>query len=496
MKRLLFAALLLASPALAYDPPIGIPAPSFGIDETVADGTYTHWVDSTHGSCSDATDGTPAAPRCTLPFVITLTAGDVVQVRGGPYDFTASQPKTWTAPCTVGSPCYIRGPALPAAKPVLTFGNTRYVTLVASYLIVENLEMVSGNIDIGATSDHVSIRHFYLHDNPSGPGSMVGNSGDDFVLYDSEIAYNGVIPSAPDDHGFQTYANTTNIWVLENSFHHNSGDAIQFCHGCVGAGTGPTDVYIGGNIMHDDEENCIDIKEFRGRVVISENECYGYVASAGSAGEAVRINDEGAQGEVWFINNYIHDSVACIAPYNANADVYILGNFFDTCDRGIMFAPNSGVFVVHGNTISNITNIAMDADDAVAVDFQGNIIQDAGISIDGTNVSSCNNNLFYETTGSPVVDATCTSTQNDVDPLLNTSTGRISAGSPAIANGVTHAAYGTYLSSYSLNIQTDRDGTTRPQDGTWEIGADELPTVVPPTVIGKFCVGAVCWPLN
>ena len=32
---------------MAWIPPLGIPAPAFGIDEFVADATFTHWVDNT-----------------------------------------------------------------------------------------------------------------------------------------------------------------------------------------------------------------------------------------------------------------------------------------------------------------------------------------------------------------------------------------------------------------------------------------------------------------
>ena len=96
--RYFFAILLLVvSPAFAdYTMPTGIPDPASywstfdPIDGTVASvyGSstyYTHWVDSTSGSCSDAGNGTPAAPRCSLPTMTGLAAGTVIQIRGGPY---------------------------------------------------------------------------------------------------------------------------------------------------------------------------------------------------------------------------------------------------------------------------------------------------------------------------------------------------------------------------------------------------------------------------
>ena len=60
-----------------YEPPIGIPAPDFGIEETVADiygaGYYTHYVDSSHPQASDDDNphGTAARPRMTIPGLLT-----------------------------------------------------------------------------------------------------------------------------------------------------------------------------------------------------------------------------------------------------------------------------------------------------------------------------------------------------------------------------------------------------------------------------------------
>ena len=63
------------------------------------------------------------------------------------------------------------------------------------------------------------------------------------------------------------------LWILDNLIYENSGDAIQFCHSCIGgAHDGPVDVYIAGNVLHDDEENALDFKEFVGPLVVVCNE--------------------------------------------------------------------------------------------------------------------------------------------------------------------------------------------------------------------------------
>src|SRR5262245_54689771 len=91
-------------------PPIGIPAPPFGISETHGMygngsdarwnygngleayrtnqfGPYTHYIDNTHPSATDTSNtfGSPDRPRRTWPY--PLPAGSAVQVHGGPYNF-------------------------------------------------------------------------------------------------------------------------------------------------------------------------------------------------------------------------------------------------------------------------------------------------------------------------------------------------------------------------------------------------------------------------
>jgi len=150
-------------------------------------------------------------------------------------------------------------------------------------------------------------------------------------VYNSEISYNGVWGDGPaDDVAIQLYAGVDHVWILNNNIHHNSGDSIMFCHTCVGGGSGPAYVYISGNTLHDEEENAIDLKEFIGPVIISENEIYNFVPSVESNGDAIRINDEGTQGDVWILNNYVHDSTYGVNATNADGNVYVLGTTLPT----------------------------------------------------------------------------------------------------------------------------------------------------------------------
>jgi hypothetical protein len=167
-----------------------------------------------------------------------------------------------------------------------------------------------------------------IHD-AGGVGAMVaiGHGSTDVIIINNEIDHNGPIPSKKDSHGVSMGKYTNRVWILDNNIHTNSGDAIQFCHNCVNQGNGPGAVYISGNILHDDEENAIDLKEYVGPVIITNNEIYGYRPGRFSGhGEAIRLNDEGQQGEVWIVNNVFHDNAFDINPSRSKGTSYILDN--------------------------------------------------------------------------------------------------------------------------------------------------------------------------
>ena len=79
-KPLLLTVALLAattypvvSSAQSWTPPIGIPAPPFGITQQA--GSATHYVDNTK-ACSDSGNGTLASPRCTIPATSLPTVSE------------------------------------------------------------------------------------------------------------------------------------------------------------------------------------------------------------------------------------------------------------------------------------------------------------------------------------------------------------------------------------------------------------------------------------
>jgi hypothetical protein len=450
--------------ASAWTPPIGIPAPSFGIEQTTTETSFTHWVDNS-GVCSNSTNGTPALPRCSFPA--TLPAGSIVQVRGGPY---ALGDEFWLLNGTATQPVFVRGPST-GPRPFL--GADADVEISGSYGIVENLSMPRFTFGDGSANHDLALRHSTVSDHPGTGAAVFARTGNHhIVIYGCEIARNGTIPSGADNHGIALHSNgISDVWIVDNHIHHNSGDAIQFCHGCT---VGPARVYVGRNELHQDEENALDLKEFLGPVVVSQNKMWGYRDLTSGAGEAIRVNDEGAQGELWIMFNDIYDSSLAVNAFNADSPaIYIIGNEIHNITTQTAAAidgtPQGGsaVMQVVNNTIVNVTR------GILVGEAKSNIVKATGVAI-GAEVTGCSHNLVQQGTIQP----TCTNGRSG-DPKLvmsGTHVMGLQADSPAIDVGfANHGAYSTFQSGFGRSISFDRVGVSRPQGAGWDIGAHELP---------------------
>ena len=467
--------LVFIGQANAWEPPIGIPAPPFGIEEShqmyagqsgysdAGNGPYTHYVDNS-GSCSDSGNGSPGNPRCTIPE--TLSAGSVVEVHGGPY--ANGRELQWQMNGTAARPVFIRGTGA-NNKPVFFDSKLQFF---GSYAIVEYIDADETDIEWPGPSDHIALRHSHVHDHP-GTGAVVDNeSGNYTVIYNNEINNHGEIPSAVDRHGVYSGRGSHHVWIVDNHIHHNSGDAIQFCHDCVTSGNGPANVYIGRNHMHDDEENAIDLKEFIGPVIISENIIHSYSTGPFSGhGEAIRINDEGNQGAVWLLFNDISDANTAIQPDSSDADVYNIGNIIhDINDLGI---GGDADYVIN-NTFYNMLYAVTDGETKNNI-----IINIANIAVDD-GATGCSNNLIDQSS----VRANCTSTARG-DPMfifdVNNRLVGIESNSAAIGVGLSdHPVYQLFQSNFGIDIRVDANGQPRPVGASWSAGAHEVLSGVRP----------------
>ena len=538
---LCFSSPVVISAAIAdYVPPIGIPAPSFGINEShmmydgqtysaggftyrdAGNGPYTHYVDNTHPSATNVSNpyGTPAMPRADIfdGSSLTLPPGSVVELHGGPYTYSAD--RTFTVQGTAAKPVFIRS-VDPAAKVIIQGNGTARIIMGfdGSYTIVENTEFYKGaRFRFVSNSDHLALRASEVHNPPAttlagGAAVLAATYTSDIVIYNNYIHDNWRGASA-DSHGVNINSGAQRIWVLENTFHGNSGDAFQAAHY---ASPAPRYVYVGKNIMYNDRENGVDLKTVHD-VIVSQNTMYGYQASSTSSGDAVVIGSNGVPGSFgprrsWLLFNDIYTSQTGIRIEGA-IDCWLIGNtIHDINSNGIQLdikPPSSNINII-GNAIVSVGGNGLAhagyLDGYPVLRFENNIISDVGsrcINVEPSiaDKSFLNNNLFWNNGGlvsirwgtailytldASVINALPDSSGNVIaDPLFANLAGgdfRIPETSPAVNTAILSAAYQTFFDLYGIDIKVDYDQVTRPQQGSWDIGPFEWE--VTSQVLGK-----------
>jgi hypothetical protein len=238
-----------ATPASPWVPPIGVPRPEFGLEETV------------EVSCSGCT----LRRQSDLRALDRLAAGTIIQLEGGPLD--AGRGLEVNAAGTKERPVFIRG--ADPRRPTRIRGPVR---IRGSYLVVENLDFdLEGPPEgLRIQGHHVVLRHCAVHGFRPGRNStaLYVWQSEDVVLRQMSVYDNGDFtwPGEQDVHGVGA-GETRRLWVLDSHLYRNRGDAIQLGHRAANT-VGP--VYIARNDMHENGENSIDIKE-ASDVVISEN---------------------------------------------------------------------------------------------------------------------------------------------------------------------------------------------------------------------------------
>ena len=522
-----------------YVPPIGIPAPPFGINEShtmyagqyyaaggfnyrdAGNGPYTHYVDSTDPSATDAGNpyGTAATPRASLPLG-TLAAGSVVEIHGGPFVF--NNDLNFLSQGTAADPVFIRGVDVDSKAVIHGTAGTHVVFRVSgSYAIVENLHMTYGvRFQAASSSDHISIRYCEV-DGPDGVALAGGTSvlarsySSYIVMYHNHIHHNVRLDSGgnpEDSHGTSIQSGAHHIWILDNEINHNSGDAFQAAHN---ASPSPHHVYIGRNVMHDDRENGVDLKNIHD-VVVSQNVIYSYLPST-YLGDAVVVGSMGVgttdgPHRSWLLFNDIRDSGTGIRVEGARDCWIIVNTIHDIQGNGIQFDidPDSTHINVIGNTFATIGSQGVShgwQDGASGFHIENNIFRNIGsyhvqLSVAIAATANLTNNLFwdgganvsvrwgsstYTGTSASGINALPDSSGNVIgDPLLVDIPGadfHIQEGSAAANAAIVSAVYQEFFDLYGIDIKLDYDGLPRPQDGLWDIGAFELPVS---TVVGRY----------
>jgi len=434
MKKqlLLSVAILVAQAADArtsWTPPIGIPAPGFGIVESheqyqgksgysdSGHGPYTVYVDNQSANCDDDNKGTANAPRCSFPTHLP-NAGTVVEIHGGPYDFSDKM-FTVNADGTAEQPVFFRGVDDGNGLPLIYDADK--ASFQGRYLIVEDLRFertvvrTSDGEQAPYGREKIAFRNLEVFNHPRKNGTQL--SGQDIVFFRNHVHHN----QGDDRHGTGVSRRAKNIWILENHYHHNGGDAVQFCHGCRKAP--PENIYIGRNEMHGDRENGVDLK-WGANIVVSENLIYGYrpsqpdkewcyddgsrcdTYSSGSDGTGIIIGSDGAPVNPWILFNEIYGNSNGIRVEKV-AGAWIIGNVIHNNSRhGIQLDKNGDPLHIIGNTIygANI-GISQDWRENFKLNIQNNIFAEmkkAAIDIESHRVaknSTMHNNLFWNSNG-------------------------------------------------------------------------------------------------
>lgn len=512
--------------AWAFEYPTGIPdawispdteAPSPPSPWT-SEITNKYYIDASDSNCSTkVTYGSITEPRCRFPSL--LAAGSYMEVHGGTYNYSGTV--YILSEGTAENPVWIVG----AEDNLLEMSLVLYGT----YLYIDGLN-IGGDKGISVRpykdiqTDHIMVRNTVI----TGTGSLStgttgisasGGSGlqlEGFIAYNNTISYLGDSESETenDRHALQTGSYINDVWHLYNTTHHNGGDGVQYSHGGIDA----HHFYYGGNISHDEGENCVDIKQ-ADDVIISSNTCYDIDSSSSSLGACMVVHYDPSR--IWFINNDISQCVTGIISTGAH-ELHILGNNIhgmvesETESHSDLSSYQTGAGIVAystGNTyISNNTvtdavrGIAYEALAGYEADITGNIIANLhngaytgnnpyAIMLKGDDTTVANsdieNNLFYNPMQLHIDGTTYTdlnsladsgkcndngqscisTTPNFVD--YDNSNYSLSPGSSAIDSGSLITAYATYESLYGESITTDILATIRTATTKWDIGAFE-----------------------
>ncbi len=505
-------------------PPIGIPAPAFGITQ-VAPRSPSPWTTATPGfyyveaASANATDnvnpyGTPAKPRATIPTV--LPAGAVVELHGT-YDRSQSSPATFVADGTSANPVFIRGVSA-AAKPLIR--NAWEVT--GSYVILENLEFgplnsaQTGALVFLAPINHAALRTSDLHGNLNDGGLAIESWSADLnqnvVVLNNSIHDNGDVAASYDQdiHGIVVSARVSNLWVLDNQIYRNSGDGIQINAGTADQAT-THNIYVGRNTSYGNKQSGFWTKQ-AADVIFSQNVCHSHRTSNSSMGACMGY--QYAPQRAWFLFNTIYDSdygilVASDSDMGTGTDAFIIGNVIYNIHHlpaepyNVQSAwSNAAIMLAGGVNQHVINNTIYDVDAGINVpqgpvttlDIADNIISmvtvaaanDVFIESGATSANTLlQRNLFdgdarVSFGGDPQQHLTAAqlspSGSLKANPMFVNPAGndfRLQSSSPAIDAGALSAAYATFQQRYGLNIVNDADGTARPLGMAVDMGAFE-----------------------
>lgn len=491
---IVFATAPLPAQTIPWGPPLGVPAPSFGVVEQppAAPSSWTseragfYYVDNTHSLATDSLQyGYPGRPRRSIPTGVA--AGAVVEVRGGPYTITNDLSIGGNG--TAAAPIFYKG----VGRPRIT-STARSVNIYGAYVIAAGFEFVATQVVL--VGHHNAVRDSEMRGLPPAPGGSAiwtGNGSSDIVVLRNYIHHNGD-PNATvenDIHGVLVGYGANRVWVVDNEMHDNGGDSVQVNSG---SSTLARFVYIARNRMHDEGENAVDIKTAQD-VIVTQNACWAFEVAPGSDGTAIVVNDDnasnGLNNRIIIIFNELSNSAVGV---RTQAYAYVVGNVIRQIQNAAILSYGAHDIHVEHNTIYGVGRGLERSAGNVGnrVTFGNNIVNTRtwdDVRIVGNATSS--SVLAYSLFQSPAIISWgggtfsltsfvsthgCTGCREGSPRFVSPSTNdlRLGTGSPAIGTALASSFYSWYQTQYGVNIAVDAAGKSRPgTDGKWDMGAFE-----------------------
>jgi hypothetical protein len=399
-----------------WQPPIGIPTPTFGIDQShtlyedqtfdygsgpapyndAGNGPYTHYVDNTSPAATDTSNpfGTAEKPRKTIPT--RPVAGSVIEVHGGPY---GPAEIILVAQGTPEKPIFLRGINKPRIAGKLTVYSSAGIE--SRYLVIEGFDVYK--CWALAPTSYLAYRDNNIQGDAANGGIAMDSynsaySNHHIVVYRNRIHDNGDWQADYDQdvHGITVARYSNNVWIVDNEMYHNSGDGLQINAGSISNQPHTHHIYVGRNLSYENKQAGMWTKQAVD-VIFSQNTVHslrpiGTTPSAYGAGMGFQYGPE----RVWFLYNHIYNcsygiSTGSTSAMGSGQDVYCIGNLIHdihhhpdyaysptsswsnaaitlvgttnryiinntivNCDAGIN-SPSSGTMVMVNNIISNIT---------------------------------------------------------------------------------------------------------------------------------------------
>jgi len=489
--KLMLLALLAAPPAFAaWTPPVGIPKPAFPSDLDIARPTLpSPWTTVQPGfyfvagsGCADSNgNGTPGAPRCSLPG--TASPGDVIVLDG-----TISRDASFGYTGTAASPVWVMGKD-PASRPTVT---TPW-SIRGSYVIVDSIAFNLNSQDgVGLGGDHVMLRNAtMINTYGTSNGAAFGMGGQQVIFYKNVVSQSGNWQHTGADidrHGIKVGGN--DIWIVDSQFFHVQGDGVQ-----IGDQNNATSainrIYLGRNVAYENLQFGFWVKNATD-VIFSENTAYNLARSTAS-GPGGGMGGQYDPKYVWFINNTIRDSNSGIhiagssngggGPWFAIGNlVYGIATSGSNCngyDAGAISYRNDGGFTELFNTVYNVDFFGGFPPSGGTVTMRDNIFASKkanSCSAFASERTLANDYNLYSASAY-VPGSESHAVIGDPRFVNAGSDFSLQANSPAVgrASAVEEPAFATFQTRYGIDIRKDLKGTTRPQQGKWDIGAIESP---------------------